>query len=134
MKRSRLWLACAAAILVGLVVLIAERSRRTSSASVDDPALSLKNLALLEPKRLLAKVGDVELRSEDLREVLQSEFHGQMSHAGLSAEDLNVKVGQVLDALVQDELLAQAAEQGQLRNRAREGCAGRKDLASNTWL
>jgi len=26
--------------------------------------------------------GDIELRSEDLREVLQSEFHTQMSHSG----------------------------------------------------
>ena len=84
---------------------------------------------MLEPKRLLAKVGDVELRSEDLREVLQSEFHGQMSHAGLSAEDLGVKVGQVLDALVQDELLAQAARQDGLKT-SQKGCAGRKDLAN----
>ena len=129
MKRSRLWLACAAAILVGLVVLNATRSRRTHSASVDDPALSLKNLALLEPKRLLAKVGDVELRSEDLREVLQSEFHGQISHAGLSPEDLGLKVGQALDALVQDELLAQAARQNGLKT-ILKGSAGRKDLAN----
>ena len=57
MKRKQLWLACAAAILVGLVVLNAARSSRTPSAGGDDPALSLKNLALLEPKRLLAKVG-----------------------------------------------------------------------------
>ena len=129
MKRSRLWLACAAAILVGLVALNATRSRRTPSASVDDPALSLKNLALLEPKRLLAKVGDVELRSEDLREVLQSEFHGQVSHAGLSPEDLGLKVGQALDALVQDELLAQAARQEGLKTNLK-GSAGRKDLAN----
>ena len=129
MKRSRLWLACAAAILVGLVVLNAMRSRPIPSASVGDPALLLKNLALLEPKRLLAKVGDVELRSEDLREVLQSEFHGQVSHAGLSAEDLGSKVGQVLDALVEDELLAQAARQDGLKT-SQKGCAGRKDLAN----
>jgi hypothetical protein len=129
LKRSRLWLGCAAAILIGLVVLNAKRSGRTPSAGVGDPALSLKNLALLEPKRLLAKVGDVELRSEDLREVLQSEFHGQMSHAGLSAEDLGLKVGQVLDALVQDELLAQAARQDGLKT-SQNGCAGRKDLAN----
>ena len=110
-------------------MLNATRSRRTSSASVDDPALSLKNLALLEPRRLLAKVGDVELRSEDLREVLHSEFHGQTSHAELSAEDLGLKVGQVLDALVQDELLAQAARQDGFRTN-QKGCAGRKDLAN----
>jgi len=95
---------------------------------VDDPALSLKNLALLEPKRLLAKVGDVELRSEDLRESLQTEFQGQMSHAGLTPEDLALKVGQALDALIQDELLAQAGRQDGLRTNLK-GSAGRKDLA-----
>ena len=128
MKRSQLWLGCAAAILVGLVVLNAARSRRTPSASVDDPALSLKNLALLQPKRLLAKVGDVELRSEDLREVLQSEFQGQMSHAGLSPEDLGLKVSQAFDVLIQDELLAQAGRQQGLKTNLK-GSAGRKDLA-----
>ncbi|HEU0007150.1 MAG TPA: hypothetical protein VFS12_14290, partial [Terriglobia bacterium] len=129
MKRSRLWLACAAAILIGLVVLNATRSRRTSSVSVGNPDLSLQNLALLEPKRLLAKVGDVELRSEDLREVLQTEFHGQASHAGLTPEDLALKVGQALDALIQDELLAQAARQDGLKTNLK-GSAGRKDLAN----
>ena len=109
-------------------MLNAARSRRTPSAGGDDPALSLKNLALLEPKRLLAKVGDVELRSEDLREVLQLEFHGQVSHAGLSPEDLGLKVGQALDALVQDELLAQAARQSGLKTNLK-GSEGRKDLA-----
>jgi hypothetical protein len=110
-------------------VLNATRSSRTPSNSVNDPALSLKNLALLEPKRLLAKVGDVELRSEDLREVLQSEFHGQISHAGLSPEDLGLKVGRALDALVQDELLAQAARQDGFKTNLK-GSAGRKDLAN----
>jgi hypothetical protein len=95
---------------------------------VGDPALSLKNLALLEPKQLLAKVGEVELRSEDLRESLQTEFQGQMSHAGLTPEDLALKVGQALDALIQDELLAQAGRQDGLRTNLK-GSAGRKDLA-----
>ena len=106
----------------------AARSRHAPSAGVGDPALSLKNLALLEPKRLLAKVGDVELRSEDLRESLQTEFQGQMSHAGLTPEDLALKVGQALDALIQDELLAQAGRQDGLRTNLK-GSAGRKDLA-----
>ena len=128
MRRSQLWLACAAAILVGLVVLNATRSSRAPSDRPGDNALLLKNLALLEPKRLLAKVGDVELRSEDLRESLQTEFHGQMSHAGLSPEDLALKVGQALDALIQDELQAQAGRQQGLKTNLK-GSAGRKDLA-----
>jgi len=111
-----------------LVVLNAARSSRTPSDRPGDDGLLLKNLALLQPKQLLAKVGDVELRSEDLREALQIEFHGQMSHAGLSPEDLAVRVGQALDALVQDELLAQAARQNGLKTNLK-GNAGRKDLA-----
>ena len=109
-------------------MLNATRPRRTPSVSVGDPALSLKNLALLEPKRLLAKVADVELRSEDLRESLQTEFQGRMSHAGLTPEDLALKVGQALDALIQDELLAQAGRQDGLRTNL-NGSAGRKHLA-----
>jgi hypothetical protein len=108
-------------------VLNAARSRRTTSSLTDDDAV-LKNLALLEPKRMLAKVGNVELRSEDLREALQLEFHGRLSHAGLSSEDLARRVGQALDALVQDELLAQAARQEGLKTNLK-GSAGRKDLA-----
>jgi hypothetical protein len=91
----------------------------------------LKNLALLEPKRVLAKVGDVELRSEDLREALQLEFHGRRSHAGLSSEDLAIRIGQALDVLVQDELLAQAAQQEGLKTNLKGG-AGRKDLAKQS--
>lgn len=128
MRRSRLWLACAAATLVGLVVLNATQSSRAPSESPADNALHLKNLALLEPKQLLAKVGDVELRSEDLRESLQTEFQGQLSHAGLSPEDLSLKVGQAQDALIQDELLAQAGRQQGLKTNLK-GSAGRKDLA-----
>jgi len=111
------------------VVLNAARSKRAPTDRLGDDALLLKNLALLQPKQLLAKVGDVELRSEDLREVLQTEFHGQMSHAGLSPEDLAVRVGKALDALVQDELLAQAARQDGLKTNLK-GSAGRKDLAT----
>ena len=52
-----------------------------------------------------------------------------MSHAGLSPEDLGLKVGQALDAMVQDELLAQAARQQGLKTNLK-GSAGRKDLAN----
>jgi hypothetical protein len=128
LRRSQLWLACTAAILVGLVALNAARSSRISSDHPDNSALALKNLALLEPKRLLAKVGDVELSSEDLREALQTEFQGHLSHAGLSPEDLGSKAGQALDVLIQDELLAQAGRQAGLRTHLK-GSAGRKELA-----
>ena len=89
-------------------MLYGARYRRApSNASDSNPVLD--NLALLEPNKLLAKVGNVELRSEDLRAALKAEFHGQMSHAGLSPEDLASTVGKALDVLIDDELLAQAA-------------------------
>lgn len=127
MKRSWLWLACGAAILAGLVALNAARFRAPSNGPGDN-ALLLKNLVLLEPKRTLAKVGEVELRGEDLREALQLDFHGQTSHSGLSPEDLAVRVGEALDTLVQDELLAQAGRQEGLKTNLK-GNAGRTDLA-----
>lgn len=126
MKRFWLWLASAAAILVGLAALNAARSRQTPPVRPDDSAI-LENLAFLTPKKLLAKVGDVELRSEDLRESMQTEFRGQVSHAGFSPEDLASKVGQALNVLIEDELLAQAARQQGLKTNLK-GSAGRKDL------
>src|SRR6185503_8948317 len=47
----------------------------------------------------------------------------------LSPEDLGLKVGQALDALLQDELLAQAARQDGLKTNLK-GSAGRKDLVN----
>jgi hypothetical protein len=98
---------------------------------VGDPALSLKNLALLEPKRLLAKVADVELRSEDLRESLQTEFQGQMSHAGLS-RGFGFESWPGSGWLVQDELLAQRPA-GRIENEP-ERLRGERIWQTNTWL
>ena len=121
--------ACSAAILIGLVVLYGARYRRPTTNSSDDTLPVLNNLALLEPNKLLAKVGNVELRSEDLRAALKAEFHGQMSHAGLSPEDLASTVGKALDVLIDDELLAQAARLQGLKTKL-QGSAGRNDLAA----
>ena len=128
MRRSQRLLACSAVILAGLVVLYVARYRQAPSNSSGDTVPVLSNLALLEPKKLIAKVGDVELRSEDLRASLQAEFHGQMSHAGLPPEDLASKIGEALDALIEDELLAQAGRLQGLKTNL-QGSAGRKDLA-----
>ena len=120
--------ACSAAILIGLVVLYGARYHRApSNASDSNPVLD--NLALLEPNKLLAKVGNVELRSEDLRAALQADFHGDLSHAGLSQEDLASKVGGALDTMIDDELLAQAGRLQGLKTKL-QGSAGRNDLAA----
>jgi len=119
---------CSAAILIGLVVLYGARYHRApSNASDSNPVLD--NLALLEPNKLLAKVGNVELRSEDLRAALQADFHGDLSHAGLSQEDLASKVGGALDTMLDDELLAQAGRLQGLKTKL-QGSAGRNDLAA----
>ena len=127
MRRPQLLLTCSAAILVGLLVLYVARYRRAPSSSSNDVSV-LSNLTLLEPKKLLAKVGEAELRGEDLRAALQAEFHGQVSHARLSTEDLASKAGEALEALIEDELLAQTARLQGLKTNL-QGSAGRKDLA-----
>jgi len=120
--------ACSAAILIGLVVLYGARYHRAPSNALDSNPV-LDNLALLEPNKLLAKVGNVELRSEDLRAALQADFHGDLSHAGLSQEDLASKVGGALDTMIDDELLAQAGRLQGLKTKL-QGSAGRNDLAA----
>ena len=120
--------ACSAAILIGLVVLYGARYHRAPSNASDSIPV-LDNLALLEPNKLLAKVGNVELRSDDLRAALQADFHGDLSHAGLSQEDLASKVGGALDTMIDDELLAQAGRLQGLKTKL-QGSAGRNDLAA----
>ena len=90
---------------------------RRSNSRFDSPSFSqrdasradLAHLALWRPNQLLAKVGAVELRSEDLGEIFENKFQGGVSHAGLSAQDIAHKAGQAIDELIEDELLAQAA-------------------------
>lgn len=130
MKRSRHWLAAAVVLLGGLSLFLAARSgsRQTSPRPDDLLQADLRNLQLLKPNQLLAKVGEVELRSQDLREALQRDFHGQVSHAGLSAEDLASRIGRALDQLIEDELLAQEARRQGFKS-SLAGPASRQDLA-----
>ena len=74
----------------------------------NSPEPDLAYLSILKSDQLLAKVGSVELRTGDLRDALELEFHGQM-HSSLSAQDLSLKIAAALDKLIQDELLAQEA-------------------------
>src|SRR5262245_5179568 len=86
------------------------------------------SLAFLGPNKLLATVGGVNLRSEDLLEVLQKEFHGPVSHTGLSTQDIAAKAGVALDGLIEDELLAEGARRRGMKTDL-DGSAGREDLA-----
>jgi len=109
-------------------VVRSQRHPSTPANQNDLSEASLKNLAFLKPNQLLARVGEVELRSEDLRDSLQREFHGQAGHAGLSPEDLGSKIGKALDRLIEDELLAQAGRREGLKS-ALDSDAAREDLA-----
>src|SRR5262245_19058555 len=119
-------------ILVAVLVLWTKRSGNWCGIPATQKAPSnssdLTNLALLTPNKSLAKIGTVILRSEDLREVLEQEFHGPISHAGLSAQDLAARVGAALDLLIEDELLAEAARQQGMKTNL-TGSIGRQDLA-----
>jgi hypothetical protein len=132
LNRSRLGLVFLAAVLVGALSLLVARSRNSGPGNVsqqDDASKpDLTNLRLLEPHQLLASVGEVELRSEDLREVLQKQFHGRLSHASVSPEDLASQIGRALDALIENELLAQAARRQGLKTTL-TGNSGREQLA-----
>jgi hypothetical protein len=131
LNRRRLWLVFLAAVLAGSV-FFSGRSRNSGPGSVvqqdDTSNPDLTNLHLLEPHRLLASVGEVELRSEDLREVLQKQFQGRVSHAGLSPENLASQIGRALDTLIENELLAQAGRRQGLKTTL-TGNSGREQLA-----
>ena len=131
MNRRHLWLVFLAAVLAG-TFFFSGRSRNSGPGSVtqhdDTSKPNLTNLHVLEPHRLLARVGEVELRSEDLRDALQQQFEGRASHAGLSPENLASQIAGALDTLIEDELLAQAGRrQGLMTDLS--GHSGRQDLA-----
>ena len=132
LNRSRLWLVFLAAGLAGAVFLLIVRSNNggLGNATTQGKAskANLTNLGLLEPHQLLASVGEVELRSEDLRDVLQKQFQGRVSHAGLSPQDLASQIGRALDTLIEDELLAQAGKRQGLKTTL-TGNSGREQLA-----
>jgi hypothetical protein len=132
LNRSRLWLVFLAAVLSAAVFLLIVRSNNggLGKATTQGKAskANLTNLGLLEPHQLLASVGEVELRSEDLREVLQKQFQGRVSHAGLSPQDLASQIGRALDTLIENELLAQAGKRQGLKTNL-SGHSGRQDLA-----
>lgn len=133
MNRFHLRLVSLAVIVIVLLALWTKRpggwfrvpSHSGREAVAKSPDLS--NLTFLTPNRVVATVGGVNLRSEDLHEVLQRESDGTVSEAGLSAQDIAVKVGVALDHLIEDELLAEAARRQGIKTHL-TGSAARQDL------
>src|SRR5437773_7445170 len=119
-------------IAVAASLLIRSRSRfHNTPQPANSPKPDLAYLSILKSDQLLAKVGSVELRTGDLRDALELEFHGQR-HSSLSPQDLSLKIAAALDKLIQDELLAQEARKQGFRTIA-QGAQARKDLARQFW-
>jgi hypothetical protein len=78
---------------------------------------------------VLAKVGQTELRSEDLPENLQIQSQGHASPTDLKPEDHTLIERAALERVIEDELLAQAAKAHGLST-ALEGAQARQDLAA----
>ncbi|MEW5976124.1 MAG: peptidyl-prolyl cis-trans isomerase [Acidobacteriota bacterium] len=93
-----------ALVLVGLFL-----SRQRQSQSPKPETSQLAYLPILSSNQVLAKVGGVEIRGTDVRDALQTQFHGNVTHTALSSEDLAKKVEAALNKVVEDELLAQEA-------------------------
>jgi PPIC-type PPIASE domain len=78
---------------------------------------------------VLAKVGDTELRNEDLRETLQIQSQDHASPTAVKPEDLTLRETAALEHVIEDELLAQAAKVHGLST-ALKGAQARQDLAA----
>lgn len=132
LKKLRILVTC---IIIGLTVaaiflVIRSRSRRLQppTAALNHAKPNLAYLSLLNSDQLLAKVEGVELRSEDLKNFLQLDFHGQLLHSSMSSEDLSARIASGLDQLIEEELLAQEAKRRGLTT-SLEGAQARRDLS-----
>ena len=130
-KKSRILVAC---LVIGLtlaatLLLIRSRSRsRPPTETLERAKPNLAYLSLLNSDQLLAKVEAVELRSQDLKDFLQLDFHGQLLHGSMSSEDLSLRIASGLDQLIEEELLAQEAKKRGMKT-SLEGAQARRDLS-----
>ena len=85
-------------------------------------------LSALKSDQPVAKVGSIELRSNDLKDFLLLEYQGQLTQAALSRPDVMEKISKALDRLIDEELLAQAAIKEGLKS-SYDGVEKRRDLA-----
>jgi parvulin-like peptidyl-prolyl isomerase len=131
LKKLRILVTC---IIIGLTVaaiflVIRSRSRLgPPTAALNHAKPNLAYLSLLNSHQLLAKVDVIESRSEDLKNFLQLDFHGQLLHSSMSSEDLSARIGSGLDQLIEEELLAQEAKRRGLTT-SLEGAQARRDLS-----
>ncbi len=98
------------------------------TASTHRPQADLSYLSILQSNQVLAKVGTTAIHGTDVRDALQMEFHGQSFHSSLSPQDLALKISETVDRVVEDEVLAQAAQRQGMRTTF-TGPGARQDLA-----
>lgn len=117
--------------LVGFASVLIYRARgrpKPVSAAARTTA-NLAFLSVLQSSQVLARVGPMEIRGTDVKDVLQIDFHGHLSHGSLTPPDLAQRIEEALDRIVEDELLAQLARQ-QGFSTSGSGPQARQDLAN----
>ena len=92
------------------------------------PELRPYFLSALKLDQPIAKVGSNELKTDELRDYLLLTFQGQMTQVTLPKPDLVAKISVGLDQLINEELLAQAAQKEGLKS-SFEGVERKQDLA-----
>lgn len=128
-KKSRILVACLVIGLTFAATLLLIRSRsRSQPPTLERAKPNLAYLSLLNSDQLLAKVEAIELRSQDLKDFLQLDFHGQLLHGSMSSEDLSLRIASGLDQLIEAELLAQEAKKRGMKT-SFEGAQARRDLS-----
>jgi hypothetical protein len=132
LKRSYLTILLVLVVLGAMLAVAVTLRRGGERSSIAD----LKNhpeshptfLSTLRSDQPVAKVGSIELNSNELKDFLLLEYQGQMTQAALSRSDVVEKVTLALDRLIEEELLAQAATKLGMRS-SFEGIEKRHDLA-----
>jgi hypothetical protein len=135
LSQRRILLVLSLFTLVAIASIVAYRYRtladRVSSRNSPTEA-DIALLSVLRSEQVLAKVGDVSIRGTDVRDALQTEFHGQQRHASLSRQDLALKISTALEGVLEDELLSQEARLRGFTS-AFTGSQARKDLANQLF-
>lgn len=106
-------------LLIGLALALFSFTRNAENRKNAIPLPSsisyqpnLAYLKLLNSPQAIAKIGSVELTSNDLKDQLKYSTRNVQDYHSLSEDDLSVKVQKAFDEMVEEEILAQEAAFG----------------------
>ena len=131
MKPTRILYSLLGLVLICAGALLGIRSLRNLNPRHNDLPTTgpgLATLSFLKLNQVVAKVGSIELRGQDLRESLQLDFHGEGAHSNFTEAEISSKVGTALEKLIEDEVLAQEARRQGFKTPLR-GVPARQELA-----